>query len=99
MDHEDAIGHNAARSERAIEIALAFDASGFWETLWGLIRHHTSDSSLIHDLGIGDKLQEFLITLESPKLLGQLFHRIDRIHRIQCSPNHRDRMVGFRIMQ
>jgi hypothetical protein len=56
MDHEDAIGHNAARSERAIEIALAFDASGFWETLWGLIRHHTSDSSLIHDLGIGDKL-------------------------------------------
>lgn len=80
VDHENVIGHDVPGAECAIEIALLLDASSFGKAFVLGLGHHTNFDGLIHDLGIGDQLEELRIALETRQLFGQLFHRIDRVH-------------------
>ena len=53
----------------------------------------------IHDLGVGDEFEELLVALKATELFDQLFHRIDRIHRVERSADHGHGMVGLRIVK
>lgn len=59
---------------------------------------HAGDRSLV-ELCISDEAEELLIAREAAELFGQLFHRVDRIHRVECSPNHGDRVISIGVVE
>ena len=49
--------------------------------------------------GLGDSLEELLVALEAAQLFGELLHRINWVHRVKGSSNHRHCVIRFRIVQ
>lgn len=78
---QDRVARLRAGLKNAIKIPFSCQTKLFGKAFRGCRGIHAGISSLI-ELGIGDQPEKLLVALKPAELLGQLFHRVDRIHRI-----------------